>query len=98
MQFYAIITFLIIIQVLLERNVKLISMSAQQILASTEEPVMIILTHSNALVKWVLRAHDVKRILMIANLHLVGMEEAVMMQLLVMRVNVPLDFQVCLKK
>lgn len=77
---------------------KLISMSAQQILASTEELVMITLTLSNALVKWVLRVHDVKQILMIANLRLVGMEEAVMMQLLVMRVNVRLDFQVCLKK
>ena len=56
---------------------------------------MITLTLSNALVKWVLRAHDVKRTLMIANLRPVGMEEAVMMQLLVMRVNAPLDFQVC---
>lgn len=61
MQFHVIII-LIIIQVLRERNVKLISMSAQQILASTEELVMITLTHSNALVKWVLRAHGVKRI------------------------------------
>jgi hypothetical protein len=69
-------------------------MSALQIRAWTVAPVTILLTRSNVLVRWALRALDVKLISMIASHRHAEMVEVVMMLSLVIRANVLLVFQV----